>query len=183
MCNVHYNKDHHQLPSDCNSLVEQTCLACCQNVKTTKLQPCIQHTLCGLNIGMLTNSAISCCFFSEYCTERTKLIDNYDLYHTSKHFSEVSSYICMNCKEPYLELAKVKRSYEEKQEKVNKLMGKNDKHVDTEQANTKTNSMTYDKCLDQVSHQQIYGISILLNYIHFCSFLKNVKIIVNNICS
>jgi len=105
---------------------------------------------------MLTNSAISCCFFSEYCTERTKLIDNDDLYHTSKHFSEVSSYICMNCKEPYLELAKVKRSYEEKQEKLNKLMGKNDKHVDTEQANTKTNSMTYDKCLDQVSHQQIY---------------------------
>lgn len=62
----------------------------------------------------------------------------------------------MNCKEPYLELAKVKRSYEEKQEKVNKLMGINDKHVDTEQANTKTNSMTYDECLDQVSHQQIY---------------------------
>ena len=31
-------------------------------------------------------------------------------------------------------------------------MGKND-----EQANTETNSMTYDKYLDQVSHQQIYG--------------------------
>ena len=48
VCNVHYDKDrrrHHQLPSDCTSLVEQTCLACCQNVKTTRLQPCIQHTL------------------------------------------------------------------------------------------------------------------------------------------
>ena len=36
-------------------------------------------------------------------------------------------------------------------------MGKFDKHVDTEQANTKTNSMTYDKYLDQVSERQIYG--------------------------
>ena len=89
-------------------------------------------------------------FFPEYCTERTTIIDNEDLYHKSKHFSEVS-------KEPYLELAKVKTSYEEKQEKVNKLMGKFDKHVDTEQANTKTNSMTYDKYLDQVSERQIYG--------------------------
>ena len=40
----------------------------------------------------------------------------------------------MNCKEPFLELAKVKRSYAEKQEKVNKLlMGKNCKDVGTEQ--------------------------------------------------
>ena len=41
----------------------------------------------------------------------------------------------MNCKEPFLELAKVKRSYAEKQEKVNKLlMGKNCKDLETEQA-------------------------------------------------
>ena len=40
----------------------------------------------------------------------------------------------MKCKEPFLELAKVKRSYAEKQEKVNKLlMGKNCKDVGTEQ--------------------------------------------------
>ena len=31
-------------------------------------------------------------------------------------------------------------------------MGKNDKHVETEQANTKTNSITYDDYLDQVPH-------------------------------
>ena len=46
----------------------------------------------------------------------------------------------MNCKEPFLELAKVKRTCKEKQEKVNeRLMGKNDKDVETEQASTKTN--------------------------------------------
>ena len=39
VCNVHYNKDrrrHHQLPSDCTSLVEQTCLSMppeCENNK------------------------------------------------------------------------------------------------------------------------------------------------------
>ena len=126
--------------------------------KNNKIATTHQHTLCGLNNGMLTNSAISCCFFSEYCTERTTIIDNDDLYHTSKHLSEISSSVCMDCKEPFLELAKVKRSYEEKQEKVNKLlMGKNDKHVETEQANTKTNSITYDNYLDQVPHQQIHA--------------------------
>ena len=36
-------------------------------------------------------------------------------------------------------------------------MGKNDKHVETEQANTKTNSITYDNYLDQVPHQQIHA--------------------------
>lgn len=35
-------------------------------------------------------------------------------------------------------------------------MGKNDKHAETEQANTKTNSMTYDNYLDQVPQQQIH---------------------------
>ena len=112
VCYVHCNKDnlrHHQLPRNCTTLVEQTCLTCCQNVKAWKLLPCIQHTLCALNNWMLTNSAKACCFFSEYCTDRTTIIANEDLYHTSKHLSQISSYICVNCKERFLQLAKSKK--------------------------------------------------------------------------
>lgn len=47
----------------------------CENNVTTI--PCIQHTLHKLNkYEMSINSTISCCFFSEYCTENTTIIDN-----------------------------------------------------------------------------------------------------------
>ena len=159
VCNVHYNKDsprHYQLPSDCTTLVEQTCITCRQKVKTTKLQPCMKHTLRTLNNGMLINSAISCCFFSEYCTESITIIDNEDLYHPCDTLSQTSSYVCMNCKEPFLELAKVKKAYDEQQEKMNKLLtAKIGKVVESEQANTKTNPPVMQDSLTVISNDYL----------------------------
>lgn len=61
---------HNSCRTDMSSMLPK-----CENNKITTV-PCIQHTLHKLNNEMSINSAISCCFFSEYCTENTTIIDN-----------------------------------------------------------------------------------------------------------
>lgn len=125
VCNVHYNKDHrrhnHNQLSGTICLADQTCLACCKKVKTTKSIPCTQHTLRIVNNTTSIDSAISCCFFSEYCTESSKIIDNENLYETGVKESQISSYVCIKCKDPFVELAKIRRVYEDQQGKIDKL--------------------------------------------------------------
>ena len=66
----------------------------------------------------------------------------------------------MNCKEPFLELAKVKKAYDEQQEKMNKLLGKLltakiGKVVESEQANTKTNPPVMQDSLTVISNDYL----------------------------
>lgn len=75
-------------------------VACCKKMKTTKLLPCKQHTL---HIHVVNNtkyiiySAISCCFFSEYCIQSSnQIIDNEHLYVTGDRASQISSYVSMH---------------------------------------------------------------------------------------
>ena len=62
----------------------------------------------------------------------------------------------MNCKEPFLELAKVKKAYDEQQEKMNKLLtAKIGKVVESEQANTKTNPPVMQDSLTVISNDYL----------------------------
>lgn len=101
-----YNKDdrhNHQLSGDTINFVLQighVLVACCKKMKTTKLLPCKQHTL---HIHVVNNtkyiiySAISCCFFSEYCIQSSnQIIDNEHLYVTGDRASQISSYVSMH---------------------------------------------------------------------------------------
>ena len=93
VCNVHYNKDqrrHQKLLGTIICLEDQTCLACSKTVKTTKSLPCKQHSINISNNGSLINSAMSYCFFSEYSTQNSKIIDNEHLYSSSDSQSQTS---------------------------------------------------------------------------------------------
>lgn len=126
---MHYNKDHrgHQQHVMTNNIciTEHMCQVCCKKVKTSKSSPCKKHVLqiplkCN---GKPCNGAVSCCFLSQYSEENAKIADNEDLYVEMDCVSKVSCYTCMSCKEPFLALLKMRRAYEDQQEKINGLFG------------------------------------------------------------
>ena len=88
---MHYNKDHrrHQQHLMTNNIciTEHTCQVCCKKVKS-KSSPCKQHLLqipfkCD---ETPRNSAVSCCFLSQYNEGNAKIGDNEDLYVAMKIF-------------------------------------------------------------------------------------------------
>lgn len=94
------------------------------HIKTTKLMPCEQHTLQSTDNGITLGSAISCSFFSEYCRETSKIIDNKHLYQPSESTSLISLYVCMSRQGPLLELVKAKKAYEKHHQQINQpIMG------------------------------------------------------------
>ena len=92
VCNVHYNRDHRrhqQWSGESLCLAVRTCLSCNKTVKTTNSIPCKQHSILVIsNNGISFISAISCCFFSEHCTQSSKIIENENLYTVVENESQ-----------------------------------------------------------------------------------------------
>ena len=112
VCNAHYNKDHRRHNQQSRSgihLTDRTCSVCNETIKTTKLQSCNYHSLTTSSNDLTVNRAISCCFFTEYCTKTSKVIENEHLYETVDIASQTASYICMKCKEPFVQMVKAKK--------------------------------------------------------------------------
>ena len=90
VCNVYYNRDHRR---------HQTCLSCNKSVKTTKSIPCKQHSISVIsNNGISFNSAMSCCFFSEHCTQSSKITENENLY-TVVEITNLRNYVTVSMHE------------------------------------------------------------------------------------
>lgn len=102
VCNVHYNRDHRrhqQWSGESLSLAVQTCLSCNKSVKTTKSIPCKQHSISVIsNNGISFNSAMSCCFFSEHCTQSSKITENENLY-TVVEITNLRNYVTVSMHE------------------------------------------------------------------------------------
>ena len=124
VCYMHYNRDHRrhqQLAGEYIHLTERTCQVCSKSVKTTKALPCKQHTLKIPYNGIPLNSGVSCCFFSECNAENSRVMENDHLYEQIDCASKAACYTCMSCKQPFVDLMKMRKAYEEQQVKISKL--------------------------------------------------------------
>ena len=126
MCNIHYNRDHcHHQQQQRNGnmcITECSCIVCHEKVQATKSLLCPKHVL-QVNNGEPFLCAVSCTFFSEYISESAKINDNEDFYHqmecNTTVSSQISSHLCTKCRDPFLEMAKMKmNSHKKKLKKI-----------------------------------------------------------------
>ena len=106
-------------------ITQRACITCKNKIHTIKSLPCGKHIL-QLNNREPFLCAVSCTFFSELASRGCKIEDNEEFYHQSESnttvSSQISSYVCTKCREPFLEMAKMKIKYEQSQQKLKEIV-------------------------------------------------------------
>lgn len=128
-------------------------MTCNKKVRATRSLPCHKHILQVQNGEVFICSSVSCSFFLESTPHKASTEENEGFYHQCSAISaaKITNYVCVECRDPFLEMAKMQKKYEKTKQSLHTLLEK----METQESSNKTGPNKNDICTMELPKRKL----------------------------